>query len=120
MEKYKDNSILFPKWVTGPTPCQTITQKILLPYPHGVIPMYLTRINPVWAFANMEKLYQKGSPVGILSGKITDRIKSGDIPAEATKKVDRADDKPSVKAIKSAEGHGLGKGATRGRNGGAS
>jgi len=53
-----------------------------------------------------------------LSGKTSDRIRSGEIAAG---KVERAVDKPSDDAVKGGEGHGMGKGATdRGGREGAS
>lgn len=56
-----------------------------------------------------------------LGGKISDRIRSGDIPKDALKKgrVTGADETPSIWAIKRAKGRGLGKGATQARNGGS-
>jgi hypothetical protein len=54
-----------------------------------------------------------------LSGKISDRIRGGDLPknVQVTGPRADADDRPSAKAVRSAKGHGLGKGATRARNG---
>lgn len=51
-----------------------------------------------------------------LSGKISDRIRSGEIAAG---KVERAKEEPSTDAVRSGEGHSMGKGATDrgGRNG---
>jgi hypothetical protein len=56
-----------------------------------------------------------------LSGKTSDRIRSGKIPNDAVptgKARPQADETPSTDAIRRAEGHGLGRGASRGRNGG--
>lgn len=62
-----------------------------------------------------------------LSGKISDRIRITDpkdpnyIPSSAfTKGRDLGEEPPSESAIRSARGHGLGRGAMRERNGGAS
>lgn len=53
-----------------------------------------------------------------LSGKITDRIRRGQIPAEAlTKKRIRTDEAPSSNAILHASGTGLGAGSTGRRSG---
>lgn len=51
-----------------------------------------------------------------LSGKTSDRIRSGEITASA---VHRTKEEPSTDAVRNGEGHGLGKGATDrgGRNG---
>ena len=56
-----------------------------------------------------------------LSGSTSDRIRSGDIPADALSKGrDLGEAPPSDAAVRSAQGHGLGSGATTARNGGAS
>lgn len=62
-----------------------------------------------------------------LNGKISDRIRITDpenpdfIPSSAfTKGRDLGEEPPSAEAIRAAKGRGLGKGATRERNGGAS
>jgi hypothetical protein len=56
-----------------------------------------------------------------LDGKISDRIRSGEIPADnLSKGRDLSEQPPSDDTVRSAEGHGLGKGATTARNGGAS
>lgn len=62
-----------------------------------------------------------------LSGKISDRVRITDpnnpkyIPSSAfTKGRDLGEAPPSGRAVRDAEGHGLGRGATRERNGGAS
>lgn len=53
-----------------------------------------------------------------LSGKISDRIRSGEIVAG---KVHREAEQPSAEAVRDGKGQGLGKGATtRGGNNGAS
>ncbi len=54
-----------------------------------------------------------------LKGKTSDRIRSGKIPSDAlnVKRLDNAEDMPSAKAIRRAEGHGMGKGATARRGG---
>lgn len=51
-----------------------------------------------------------------LPGKISDRIRSGEIAAG---KVERAKEEPSSDAVRGGEGHAMGKGATDrgGRNG---
>lgn len=62
-----------------------------------------------------------------LNGKISDRVRITDprdpdfIPSSAfSKGRDLSDDPPSAEAVKAAKGRGLGRGATRERNGGAS
>lgn len=58
-----------------------------------------------------------------LAGKISDFIRSGKLPKDTHvvgKRPESGADMPTTKAIKSAKGQGLGKGATRKRNGGAS
>lgn len=56
-----------------------------------------------------------------LSGKTSDRIRSGEIPADSLSKGrDLGQEPPSSSAVRNAEGHGLGNGATSARNGGAS
>lgn len=54
-----------------------------------------------------------------LGGKISDKIRSGELPddVQVTGPRVEADDRPSVKAVRNAEGHGLGKGATESRSG---
>lgn len=54
-----------------------------------------------------------------LSGKISDRIRGGKLPknVQVTGPRVAADDRPSAKAVRTASGRGLGKGATRARNG---
>lgn len=55
-----------------------------------------------------------------LSGKTSDRIRSGEIPADSLAKGrDLGEAPPTPEAIRAAEGHGLGAGATEARNGGA-
>lgn len=53
-----------------------------------------------------------------LSGKISDRIESGEIPAEAVanNRVSSSDQVPPAGAVRHAEGHGLGRGATTDRS----
>lgn len=55
-----------------------------------------------------------------LSGKISDKIRSGTLPKDVqlTKK-DRSEPPPSSKAVRAAKGQSLGTGAERRRNGGA-
>lgn len=49
-----------------------------------------------------------------LSGKTSDRIRSGKIPADALPKGrDVLEPAPSAEAVKCGEGHGLGNGANR-------
>ena len=57
-------------------------------------------------------------PVGHeLSGKTSDRIRSGELAAG---KVERADERPTPEATRAGQGHALGKGATdRGGRAGA-
>lgn len=54
-----------------------------------------------------------------LHGPISDRIRSRELPADVQVTGPRAeaDDRPSAEAVRNAEGHGLGKGATRARSG---
>lgn len=54
-----------------------------------------------------------------LSGKISDRIRDGKLPADVqvTGPRPEADDRPSAAAVRSASGQGLGQGATRARSG---
>jgi hypothetical protein len=54
-----------------------------------------------------------------LIGKITRRILSGDIPRDAVRPTTRQETPPKPSSIRGAHGRSLGKGATRGRNGGA-
>lgn len=49
-------------------------------------------------------------------GKITQRIVSGEIPADSINPP-RTQPAPSAKAVRGGKGQGLGKGATRGRDG---
>lgn len=53
-----------------------------------------------------------------LSGKISDRIESGEIPPEAVanNRVSSSDQAPPASAVRHAEGHGLGRGATSDRS----
>lgn len=55
-----------------------------------------------------------------VSGPISDRIRSGDIPADAfpTTRPATEEEQPTTAALHRAEGHGLGRGATTARNGG--
>lgn len=56
-----------------------------------------------------------------LSGKISDRIRGGDLPKDVVvTKTERQEPPPSSKAVRSAKGQSLGTGAERRRNGGAS
>lgn len=56
-----------------------------------------------------------------LDGKTSNRIRSGEIPADSLSKGrDLSEQPPSDDAVRSAQGHGLGQGATTARNGGAS
>lgn len=58
-----------------------------------------------------------------LSGKISDRIRGGKLPADVALKYERpelASDLPQADSVRHGEGHGLGHGADRARNGGAS
>lgn len=56
-----------------------------------------------------------------LSGKISDMIRGGKLPKDVqTTSIKRAPETPSAKAVKSAKGRSMGKGAERRRNGGAS
>ena len=52
-----------------------------------------------------------------LRGIISDRIRSGEIEGEAvtSNRVSASDQAPPAGAVRSAEGHGLGRGATDGR-----
>jgi hypothetical protein len=60
---------------------------------------------------------RKDDTVHELRGKTSDRIRSGEIAAG---KIERPPETPSTEAVRDAEGHGLGKGATtRGGNAGA-
>lgn len=52
-----------------------------------------------------------------LSGKTSDRIRSGEITEASTRKVDRAEDKPNTDSVRHGSGHGLGQGASRARGG---
>lgn len=54
-----------------------------------------------------------------LSGKISDRIRNGNIPAESLTKVrvETAEEMPTPDQVRRASGRGLGSGATRARNG---
>lgn len=54
-----------------------------------------------------------------LQGSTSDRIRSGDIPADSLNP-GRNQPEPPAEAVRQAEGHGLGRGATPGRNGGVS
>lgn len=60
------------------------------------------------------KKHEPGVP---LSGKISDRIRSGNIPKEYAKKVDRVEAAPKASSILRAIGRGLGLGATKRRSG---
>lgn len=56
-----------------------------------------------------------------LGGRTSDRIRSGEIPSDAVptnKARPVSDETPSMAAVRQAEGHGLGSGATHARNGG--
>lgn len=57
-----------------------------------------------------------------LSGKTSDRIRKGEIAADLAFKGNDSSTEPEAKpsSVKGAKGHGLGKGAERRRNGGAS
>lgn len=55
-----------------------------------------------------------------LSGKTSDRIRAGKIQADALASRPQGDPPPKTSSILRALGFGLGRGATRGRNGGAS
>jgi hypothetical protein len=56
-----------------------------------------------------------------LSGKISDRIRGGDLPKDVVvTKTERHEPPPSDKAVRDAKGRSLGTGAERRRNGGAS
>ena len=48
-----------------------------------------------------------------LFGKISDRIRSGDIPADAVTSERSSSPEPSAKSVKRASGRGLGRGALR-------
>jgi len=54
-----------------------------------------------------------------LSGKISDMIRGGRLPSDVqvTGPRAQADDRPSARAVRRGQGQGLGKGATRARNG---
>ena len=53
-----------------------------------------------------------------LAGKISDRIRGGKLPKDVkVTKVERYEAPPSSKAVRRAEGHGQGDGATRRRSG---
>lgn len=56
-----------------------------------------------------------------LSGKTSDRIRSGEIPKDALKKgrIEAFEEMPDIESIIYGGGRGLGRGAERGRNGGA-
>lgn len=61
---------------------------------------------------------EKAKAVGkALRGKISDRIRRGDIPADAVKKVERVDPAPKASSVRHGSGQGLGKGAHRRRSG---
>lgn len=58
-----------------------------------------------------------------LHGVISDRIRSGKLPPDVALKYERpelASDQPQPNSVRHGEGHGLGHGADRARNGGAS
>lgn len=59
----------------------------------------------------------KGTEGHPLGGRTSDRIRDGKIQAQTTGPRPEADDRPSTAAIRSAEGHGLGRGATSDRSG---
>lgn len=63
-----------------------------------------------------------GQRVKDLDGKTSDRIRSGEIPPEALAKgrVETFEEMPDIEYVKHGGGRGLGQGATRKRNGGAS
>lgn len=48
-----------------------------------------------------------------LSGKISDRIRSGEIPADPLAPRFEADDRPKASSVRHGEGHGLGDGPHR-------
>lgn len=52
-----------------------------------------------------------------LGGKISDRIRAGEITEHSTRSVDRTPDAPSTDSVRHGSGHGLGAGATRARGG---
>jgi hypothetical protein len=52
-----------------------------------------------------------------LSGKISDRIRRGEIDADPLAPRTYVDDRPRPESLRQAEGHGLGTGATRARSG---
>lgn len=52
-----------------------------------------------------------------LSGKISDRLRSGKLPKDVQIKTERYEQPPATKAVKRAQGRGLGQGATRRRSG---
>jgi hypothetical protein len=54
-----------------------------------------------------------------LSGKISDRIRGGELPrdVQVTGPRPEADDRPSAAAVRRGSGQGLGRGAHRSRNG---
>lgn len=60
----------------------------------------------------------KDKPVGHnLPGKISDRIRSGEITEASTRKIDRTDPPPKPDSVRHGSGHGLGHGAERRRSG---
>jgi hypothetical protein len=65
------------------------------------------------------KTENRRSTVKFLSGKISDMIRGGKLPGDVhvTGARPEADDRPSARAVRDARGQGLGKGATRARNG---
>lgn len=57
-----------------------------------------------------------------LDGKTSDRIRSGEIPKDSINPVREvtAEEMPDVESVRHGGGRGLGQGAARARNGGAS
>jgi hypothetical protein len=53
-----------------------------------------------------------------LRGKISDRIRSGELPPDVKHKYVRAPEKPAADNVRHGSGRGLGKGATRQRGSG--
>lgn len=53
-----------------------------------------------------------------LKGKISDRMRSGELPPDILHKRPETNETPSPEAVRAAKGQGLGEGATKRRTGG--
>ena len=68
-----------------------------------------------------EAIEMQEASVRKLSGKISDRIRGGELPKDVEViKTDRSEPPPSSQSVRDAGGRSLGTGAERRRNGGAS